>query len=194
MRSYYEALKENPFKYIPLTFHIQKGTEDEEFKKFLEYFNKRVEDIKEQEKLRKDPLIKKKIKKLRNIWIIKPGEITNCGRGIQVCQTLEQVMAVIETNLQGDKQRTWIVQQYIDNPFLYCKRKFDIRCYVLMTSINGIQKAYWYQEGYIRTSCKEFNLKNIKDKFIHLTNDAVQKHNPDYGKYESGNKVSYNEF
>lgn len=47
MRSYYEALKENPFKYIPLTFHIQKGTEDEEFKKFLEYFNKRVEDIKE---------------------------------------------------------------------------------------------------------------------------------------------------
>jgi len=42
-----------------------------------------------------------------------------------------------------------------------------------MTSINGIQKAYWYQEGYIRTSCKEFNLKNIKDKFIHLTNDAV---------------------
>ena len=69
----------------------------------MEYFNKRVEDIKEQEKLRKDPLIKKKIKKLRNIWIIKPGEITNCGRGIQVCQTLEQVMAVIETNLQGDK-------------------------------------------------------------------------------------------
>ena len=48
----------------------------------MEYFNKRVEDIKEQEKLRKDPLIKKKIKKFRNIWIIKPGEITNCGRGI----------------------------------------------------------------------------------------------------------------
>ena len=29
---------------------------------------------------------------------------------------------------------------------------------------------------------------------IHLTNDAVQKKSEDYGKYESGNKLSYLEF
>ena len=29
---------------------------------------------------------------------------------------------------------------------------------------------------------------------IHLTNDAVQKHDSDYGKYETGNKISYVEF
>lgn len=29
---------------------------------------------------------------------------------------------------------------------------------------------------------------------IHLTNDAVQKNSADYGKYEPGNKLSYNEF
>lgn len=54
--------------------------------------------------------------------------------------------------------------------------------------------GYWYEEGYIRTSSKEFNLKQVNCKFIHLTNDAVQKKSEDYSKYESGNKVSYNEF
>jgi tubulin--tyrosine ligase len=43
-------------------------------------------------------------------------------------------------------------------------------------------KVWLYKEGYVRTSCKEFNLKNT-DKFIHLTNDAVQKYSTDYGKY-----------
>lgn len=59
---------------------------------------------------------------------------------------------------------------------------------------NGKLKAYFYQEGYLRTSCKEFSLKNPTDKMVHLTNDAVQKHCEDYGKYESGNKLSYNDF
>ena len=29
---------------------------------------------------------------------------------------------------------------------------------------------------------------------MHLTNDAVQKYSQDYGKYESGNKLSYSDF
>ena len=76
-------------------------------------------------------------------------------------------------------------------PFLYNKRKFDIRCYVLVTSVNSIVKAYWYEEGYIRTSCKEFTTKNLKSRMIHLTNDAVQKYLPSYGKYEPANKLSF---
>lgn len=42
-----------------------------------------------------------------------------------------------------------------------------------MTSLNSKLKAYWYEHGYIRTSSKIFNLNNIQDKFIHLTNDAI---------------------
>lgn len=79
-------------------------------------------------------------------------------------------------------------------PFLYNKRKFDIRCYVLVTCIKGVYKAYWYEEGYIRTSSKQFTLKNLKNRFIHLTNDAVQKKSEDYGKYENGNKISFSDF
>lgn len=36
----------------------------------------------------------------------------------------------------------------------------------------------------------------MKNSFtsVHLTNDAVQKNLPEYGKYEKGNKISYTEF
>lgn len=34
MRSYYEALNEDVFNYLPLTFHIQNGLEDAEFLRF----------------------------------------------------------------------------------------------------------------------------------------------------------------
>ena len=29
---------------------------------------------------------------------------------------------------------------------------------------------------------------------IHLTNDAIQKKSEDYGKYENGNKISFQDF
>lgn len=100
---------------------------------------------------------------------------------------------VKNTERSNGRQRSYIIQKYL-MPFLYNKRKFDIRTYVLFTSLNGIYKAYWYEEGYIRTSCKEFTIKNLKNRFIHLTNDAVQKKSEDYGKYENGNKLSYGDF
>jgi len=43
----------------------------------------------------------------------------------------------------------------------------------MYVSINGNQKGYWYTEGYVRTSSKEFSMKNLTNKMIHLTNDAV---------------------
>ena len=54
---------------------------------------------------------------------------------------------------------------------------------MLICCINGNIKGYWYEEGYIRTSSSEFNTKASKDPIIHLTNDAIQKHTSEYGKY-----------
>ena len=34
----------------------------------------------------------------------------------------------------------------------------------------------------------------MKDTVVHLTNDAVQKRSNEYGKYEKGNKLSYEDF
>ena len=68
---------------------------------------------------------------------------------------MEEIKEIIERD-KVDKlgrPRTHILQEYI-MPFLYQKRKFDIRSYILVTSINGYQKGYWYQDGYIRTASK----------------------------------------
>jgi hypothetical protein len=62
----------------------------------------------------------------------------------------------------------------------------------MMTSINGIIKGYWYRDGYVRTTSSEYSLASNQGS-IHLTNDAVQKNLADYGKYEKGNKISYEE-
>ena len=126
---------------------------------------------------------------------MKPGESTNRGIGITVCSTIDEVSKCVdEKKYTGNSQRTYIIQKYIYKPMLYKNRKFDIRCYALITIINDKFQAYFYKEGYLRTSCQEFNMDNIHEKFIHLTNDAVQKNSPDYGKYENGNKLSYKEF
>lgn len=76
---------------------------------------------------------------------------------------------------------------------LYQRRKFDIRHFLLVTHINGLMRAYWFKEGYIRTASYEFDIENF-EREIHLTNDAVQKHCPLYGRYEPANKISYAEF
>jgi hypothetical protein len=63
----------------------------------------------------------------------------------------------------------------------------------MFSSINGRMRGYFYQEGYIRTTSYKYKL-NDNSPAIHLTNDAVQKYCKDYGKYEKGNKLSYEEF
>lgn len=130
------------------------------------------------------------------MWIVKPGENTNRGCGITVCRELDHITSIIENKvaLKDNKLRSYIVQKYLERPLLINKRKFDIRCYSLVTSVNGNIWGYWYKDGYIRTACKEFSLKNVANKYIHLTNDAIQKRSDQYGKFEDNNKLSYKEF
>ena len=170
IRGYFERIGKEPGEIIPLTFHI-KSYDDPELSKFEECYNKFSKDS-----------------SLKNIWIMKPGEYTNRGMGITVEKDLAEIKAIIK---KTESRRTNIIQKYIEKPLLISKRKFDIRCYGMMTSINGSLNGYWYNEGYLRTSCKEFTTKNLANKYIHLTNDAVQKNNEEYGKYEAGNNLSY---
>lgn len=89
----------------------------------------------------------------------------------------------------------WIVQEYMERPLLISGRKFDIRCYVVLTLSTKVGlKAYFYNDAYIRTSCKKYNLSQLEDRETHLTNDAVQKHSKNYGKFEQGNKLSLTEW
>ena len=129
MKNYYKFFKKNPFNYIPLTFHISKGFDDPEFEKFMIIYDKL-----EEEKANSD---------FKNIWILKPGEFTNRGKGIAVCSSVEEIKNKFKGKDYG-KNRTFIVQKYIEKPFLYNKRKFDIRHFMLITCVNGKFKGYEY--------------------------------------------------
>ena len=124
---------------------------------------------------------------------MKPGENSNRGVGIQVVGSLKEVQQKLR-EYQNQKERTVIVQKYIEKPLLVYKRKFDIRVFGLLTSVNGILRGYFYEEGYLRTSSKEFSLKALNNKYVHLTNDAIQQTANDFGKFESGNKLSFSDF
>ena len=164
MKSYYERINKDPFKIIPLTFHVSEGVDDLQFTKFREMF----EEMREQK-----------------VWIIKPGEHSNRGQRIKICRSVSEVREIIE---QSCSKEMFIVQKYIEKPLLINKRKFNLRCYGLVTSHNGNVK------GYLRTSSKKFTLKNLESKATHLTNEAVQEMYEDFGKFEPDNELTYKDF
>lgn len=77
LREYYRLTKRDIFTVVPLTFHIQNGTRDEEFKRFQNHYNER------------------KRNRRPNIWIIKPGEFTNRGNGISCSSRIEQIKRIV---------------------------------------------------------------------------------------------------
>jgi hypothetical protein len=83
-----------------------------------------------------------------------------------------------------------IIQKYLDNPLLYQKRKFDIRCFVLVDSNLNV---YFCKEGHLKSSSKLYDL-NSNDKFIHITNHSLQKKCSKFAQYEYGNEMSYDDF
>ena len=62
--------------------------------------------------------------------------------------------------------------------------------------LNQDHELFFFKEGYLRTSSTEFgiDLKNIDNAFVHLTNNAVQKHAVNYGDFEDGNQLSFSRF
>ena len=82
-----------------------------------------------------------------------------------------------------------VVQKYIERPLLYFGRKFDIRIWVLLTHDF---KVYMFNEGHLKCCSVKYDL-NIDDNFSHLTNYSFQKYNNNFGKYEKGNEVSFDD-
>lgn len=137
MRAYSESIKKDVFDCLPLTFHIQNGTSDKEYYTFLNIYNKIKMEM--EGKTIKD----EKNAKTKNLWIIKPGELTNRGNGITISEDLSEINHILNSKdvHKNGKTKTYILQQYIEKPLLYNKRKLDIRCYILLTNVNNIFKG-----------------------------------------------------
>lgn len=83
----------------------------------------------------------------------------------------------------GKKPKVHLVaQEYISNPCLLANSaKFDLRVYVLLTSISPL-RLYVYEEGLVRFASNRYStrLEDITNQFIHLTNYSVNKNCVEY--------------
>lgn len=70
---------------------------------------------------------------------------------------------------------------YIANPHLINNFKYDLRVYVLITSIDPL-RVYMYKDGLVRFATEEYSTKSkdLKKRFIHLTNFSVNKQSPNF--------------
>lgn len=72
----------------------------------------------------------------------------------------------IPKNNQGN-DRDYVVQEYIDNPLIVDSKKFDLRLYVLISSIDPLL-VYLNDEGLARFCTEDYerpSMKNIGNKF-----------------------------
>ncbi|GAB9469540.1 hypothetical protein Gpo141_00006817 [Globisporangium polare] len=107
-----------------------------------------------------------------NIWIVKPAGMSR-GRGIRVFNNLDLLLEYAD--VENHKECQWVAQKYIENPLLVCKRKFDIRQWVLVTGWDPLT-VWFYQDCYLRFSSEEYSMDDLSDQYVHLTNNSIQKY------------------
>lgn len=121
-----------------------------------------------------------------NLFIMKPPASAR-GNGVQVINDISQIPSSalsLPQAVEGSttKKSTIIVQQYISNPCLLENgQKFDLRVYVLITSVDPL-RIYVYEEGLVRFASSKYTNQEdgIIDQYMHLTNYFVNKNNQEY--------------
>ena len=83
------------------------------------------------------------------------------------------------------------MQKYLKNPLLLNGFKFDLRIYVLVTSVNPLE-MFIYKQGFGRFSTAPFNLdpSDRANKYIHLTNTSINKYNKNKEDHEMGGEIN----
>lgn len=126
-------------------------------------------------------------KKTSQIFIIKP-DASSEGRGIFLTRRIEDIPFT----------DNFIVQKYITNPYLIDGLKFDLRIYVLITSVDPLT-IYIYKNGIARFATDLYvppSNSNLTNMYQHLTNYAINKNSKNFKfdknaeKAEMGHKRS----
>ena len=112
-----------------------------------------------------------KDRKNKKIFIMKPQ--ASCqGRGIFLTDNIKNIS-------NTDK---YVAQRYLSKPYLLDGLKFDLRIYVLLASCNPLQ-IYLFEDGLARFATETYKSpehNNLSDMFMHLTNYAINKDNPNF--------------
>ena len=105
------------------------------------------------------------LKNIQNLWLIKPK--ASCrGQGVKLLTDVKSIK----------REDKCIISHYIYNPHLINGKKYDLRIYLLITGYTPI-KIYLFDDGLARFCSEKYDLSSYKmqDKFIHLTNYAINK-------------------
>ncbi|KAM9386324.1 tubulin polyglutamylase TTLL7 [Pholidichthys leucotaenia] len=127
-------------------------------------------------------------KRKQKTFIVKPANGA-MGHGISLIRNCEKLPA----------QEHFIVQEYLDKPFLMEGYKFDLRIYILVTSCDPL-RIFLYNDGLVRMGTEKYhtpNEANLSQLYMHLTNYSVNKHNENFERDETvdkGSKRSINWF
>ncbi|EDW13265.1 tubulin polyglutamylase TTLL4 [Drosophila mojavensis] len=110
-------------------------------------------------------------------WIVKPPASAR-GTGIRIVNKWSQF----------PKDRPLVVQKYIERPLLINDNKFDMRLYVVLTSINPL-RIYMFKDGLARFASVKYSseLGNLDERCMHLTNYSINKFSQNYTKNEDFN-------
>jgi len=103
-------------------------------------------------------------------WIVKPPALAR-GEGIKVINKWSQIPST----------RPLIVQRYVARPYLINETKFDLRLYLLVTSVNPL-RLYLYDDGLVRFASNKYSNESskVQDLFTHLTNYSINKKSSTY--------------
>ena len=100
---------------------------------------------------------------IKEIYIVKPLASTH-GKGVRILTDSTTVPT------KG------ILENYIYNPHLINRRKYDMRIYVLVTGFRPL-KIYIYDNGIIRFCSEKYttDAEKFNNNYIHITNYSVNK-------------------
>jgi len=101
----------------------------------------------------------------KNMYIMKPNA-SSCGRGIKVIGKKQTV----------NKRSNYVVSKYVSKPHLIRGYKYDLRLYVLVTGFDPF-KIYLFKDGLVRLATVQYSTakSSLKQRFVHLTNNSVNK-------------------
>lgn len=91
----------------------------------------------------------------------------------------------IINNLSASKFSTaqeMVIQEYIDNPLIIDKKKFDLRLFVLIESVQPF-RAFLCDEGLARFATEDYqpiSKENLRNFYMHLTNYSLNKMSPKF--------------
>ncbi|XP_024394465.1 uncharacterized protein [Physcomitrium patens] len=177
-----QTVEAGKYNFFPQTYALPA-----EYGLFVEEFKRMSPDP----KLTKLPKGAKSLQEV-GVWIMKPVGKAR-GRGIFLFTRLSQISEWKKDHrwkIENPQVENYIVQRYIDNPYLIGGKKFDLRLYVCVLSYAPL-KAYVYRSGFARFTIAHFTVKkeDIVNNLVHLTNFSIQKHAPTF-KSKTGTKWS----